>query len=1053
MLDSSFQFELETDSDAHETYDMTLKRDSHWSTSNRRVLVVMQTVDSRDLKRQEMLGDRGTRQAFINCLKYTKKTANQHLKDRELPEYACAVVNFNNYPHLKMDRMRRAEAENVFAARMHKMIQKLKPTHVLVSGDEAFRALYPSIQHPQYKRGWIHTLKSGQHEYKATGTLDFSRLLEKDGERANLLGFWTRHFAYLLLGRNPHDLSHIQPNVKYINTLEKFDQAMALFDKAEHVGVDTETRNLSVLHNKIYTIQFCFSQDESLGYVLAVDHPLCHWTKEERLYIKKGLRKRFAKKTGPMLITFNGMFDLRVIRQCLKIIFIWLKVWEITFGEHLLDENYTELHQVTYMRDDAANDKSKYGGLRPIFCAYGNDFYFRAKFSKEERATTGTVDPADKEFLKYAGMDVLSITAMMHQQIRRASFKRISGKNYKEFFVRHMLQQMSPTAHVLSHMRSDGSLVSRSYIKYLMSNDSPLRKEISRTAGEFRVYKEVKDVNADLVKNSGFKAGSLFSKKVDTWMFRLGKSDHKKKLFIDRLGLEPLALTKTKEPQIDKAFIAHYKDKNKIIGLYGEYQALFKLMSTYVKGFYKKITTNLDAATDDHLRPDYFPIDTGRLASKNPNLQQIPSRGKLAKIIKRMFVARKGQLLVRYDYSAHEVRVWSIIAGDKVLAEAFRAGQKLRQAFIQDPSEENKKAIKAKGDIHILNVLRFFGKLVDKDDPLRDAVKAVVFGVLYGKGADTLGRDTKKGDLDALKAEISKMYDESLTCKDKKRLAEVNRILEELDLKLTVLMEEDRSEYAQGIIDKMFQEFKAGARWTEKMQKMAEEEAMVYSSNGRIRHLYAALVGDRKVVAKQVRRGSNAPVQGLASEIGVSAAHLILETYYKHLPEFKKMLGLDDVPDWDLRVSFSRAVHDANYFSVPYCMVIPFIHILQYQATYGVTERYETEFNMDFTIEPEVEVEVGVQDANTFKWDWSIPSLIRSFEQSLLEGQALNLLEGQPTEILETLTKPWRKVAMRSYLQEHFPLLGVSDLKEQISKGVKTAKIPDENPYLEKEKA
>jgi DNA polymerase I-like protein with 3'-5' exonuclease and polymerase domains len=103
-------------------------------------------------------------------------------------------------------------------------------------------------------------------------------------------------------------------------------------------------------------------------------------------------------------------------------------------------------------------------------------------------------------------------------------------------------------------------------------------------------------------------------------MFRLTKSSHKAKLFFDVMGLEPLSQTATGAPQINKAFIAHYKDRNKIIGLYGEFQALSKLMSTYVRGWFKKLTVNLDAAADHHLRPDYtvWGVVTGRLASFGP---------------------------------------------------------------------------------------------------------------------------------------------------------------------------------------------------------------------------------------------------------------------------------------------------------------------------------------------------------------------------------------------------------------------------------------------------
>jgi hypothetical protein len=747
-----------------------------------------------------------------------------------------------------------------------------------------------------------------------------------------------------------------------------------------------------------------------------------------------------------LLITFNGMFDLRLIRQCLRIPIIWLKVWEIMFGEHDLDENKNALNGITFMIDPHTGKSSTFGGLAPTYSEYGNDHYYKAIFSKKERETTGTTPPTDKGFLEYAATDVVSIVGIYHQQLARSAAQEIAGKNFKRYFERHMLNQMSDTAHQLSHLRQDGSKVERKYLKHMLGADSPLRKELKRSSGELRVHKEVKQANAELVRESGFKAGSLFGSKAATWMFKFSKSEHKQKLFINILGLDALTQTKTGAPQIDKKFIAHYKDKNKIVSLYGELQGLTKLMGTYVKGWYKKLNTSIDAATNDHLSPDYYVIDTGRLASRGPSLQQIPARGKLSKLIKRMFVASKGYLMIRYDYSAHEVRIWSIASGDKVLAEAFQAGQALRQAFIQDPSDANKKAIKEKGDIHILNVLRFFGKLVDKDHPLRDAVKKVVFGVLYGKGAETLGIDTKEGDMGNLKGKISALYEESLVTKDNKRLIEINKQLEALDVQLGALIAEDRTEYAQGIVDKMFTEFKAGARWTEKMQSMAENEYYVYSPIGRVRHLYAAMTQDRKIVSRQVRRGSNAPVQGFASEIGVKASRITLEAYYKHLRFFKQKLGVEK-SDWDLRAFFSRMVHDANYLMVPYEMVVPMIHIMQYQATYGITKAYKDEFNVTFTVEPEIELEFAARDDQSYKWDWSMPNCIQAIKQAVADADELGVLEGTQEDVLQTIFKPWRSKSMRTWLQDQYPLLGVKDLDTQIRSAVK-----DISPLPKKEK-
>lgn len=1036
MLDTRFQFELETEAfQKKEPYNLTLRRDSDWNNSNRRILIVFQTVSGLDLKAEELLGDKTTYTAFKNAYTYSQGIARSYLKDRALPSASLAIANHNAFKHLHLGRAQRKEADQAFADRIRKMIRKLKPTHVLFSGDDAFHSCYPHIEYPQYKRGWIHSLQEGDHKFKATSTVDFARLLDFNGEYANLLGFFCRHLAYLQIGHNPHDLSNIKLSSRYIKDIESFDKLMQRFDNSEVCAIDTETKNLSSLHNKIYTMQFATNHNKEAGYVLAIDHPLGHWSAEERKYIKAQLRKRFAAKKGPLLVTFNGhMFDLRVIRQTLKIPIMWLKVWEIMFGEHELDENASLLNDLSTMVDKNTGKKSTYGGLAPIFCSYGNDHYYTAAFSKSERASAGTVNPSNKDFCEYAAMDVVSILHIREQQIARASHMTIEGRNFKPYFVRHMMSQMSATAHTMSHMRNDGSPVSATEIKRLLSSASPLRQELARTESQLRMYKEVRQANKELLAESGFKAGSLFGSK-ETWIFKMTKPTHKRKLFFDVLQLEALSKTDTGEDAIDKEFINFYKDKNKIVSLYGEHQAISKLLGTYVKNWHKRFRTNLDEATDGCLRADYFLVDTGRLGSKDPNLQQIPSRGKLAKIIKRMFVAPKGYLSIRFDYSAHEVRMWSVAAGDKALAESFRAGQKLRQAFIQDPSDENRKAIKEKGDVHILNVKRFFNKLVDKDHPLRDAVKSVVFGVLYGKGPETLGEDTKKGDLDAMKAKIAALYDESLVSKDKKRIAEINEMLEELDAKLMALYDEDRTEYAQSIIDKMFAEFKAGARWTQKMGKLTEEQYHVYSPNGRVRHLYAAMTGVKSIVATQVRRGSNAPIQGFASEVGNKAARSILEHYYKNLKVFKEQLGITK-SDWDLRVFFQRAVHDALYFSVPYEMVIPFIQILQYQSTYGVTKEYKDEFNIDFTIEPEIEVEVGARDDQSYKWDWSIPNLVGSMKSAVKDAEELGVLEGTQSEVLDMIFKPWKNKECRTYLQENYPLLGIKNLTKQIREAV-----------------
>lgn len=998
MLDASFKFKK-----ADKEWDLILPIDSKWSKSPQRLLVILQSVDGRDLKAGGLGQDKAVAVVLTSAIKYATAYARKHSK---IPSPTLAISNFQSYRHLHLkDRQAISEAFSDFRSRTLALIAKLNPTHILFSGD--LNLLYP-MANANNKNGWVHKIDNRS----VTSTLDLARLLEKDGQYANLLGFWCRHLANLLIGKNPFDLSHVKAKPVLVNTIKKFDKLMELWDGSKEVAVDTETKNLSVLHNAIYTIQFAFDGDPTRGFVLPIDHPhdANPFDKKERNYIKRELQKRFGAPKGPLLLTFNGMFDLRIIRRALKLDIIYLDVWEMTAGEHLLDENISSL----------ASLGIKMGGLAAIYCSYGNDHYLRedTAFSKEDRNTTGSLDPADEGFLEYAATDVVSLLAMKEMQIKRSSYEDLSGASYEKYFIRHMIYQMSATAHQLSHLRESGSMIDIKYLRNLMKPDSSLSKVLDELQEEFKTLPPVQRANQELLDSSGFKANSLFGGSTGTqWMFSFTKPPHKAKLFFEVLGLEPVSKTKLGAPAVDKDFINHYKDRNYIVSMFGSFQEASKLLSTYVTGWYKRLRKEIDGSTDSHLRADFkfFDVDTGRLASGNPNLQNIPARGKLAKVIKEMFITPDGQMLIRFDYSAHEVRGWSIVSGDEVLAGAFKAGQALRQKWIKTPTEEIKSELKKKGDLHIQNVYRFFHKWVEKSDPLREAIKGVVFGVIYGKGAATLGHDTKRAELDTIKDKIATAY----KSKDTKGLKELERQFNEL-------LDEDRTEYAQGIVDKMFSEFERGHKWILKMQEMAQKRYYVFSPIGRIRHLYAAMTQDKRIVARQVRRGMNAPIQGFASEIAIKASRLTTVMFYTHAPVIAEMLNEDQ------RFTFkaNRVVHDASYFTVPFEMVIPFIHILQWTSTYGVAQEYEKQFGLKFTVEPEIEMEIGVKDTLSYKWDWSLPHLKANLEKSVDDGIASGLYSESREEILKKIFAPWRNKKVLKYLDTHFPLLNVSLIKE-----------------------
>lgn len=997
MLDKSIRFE-----EISQAYPLDLRLDADWKTADRRLLVILQSVPAEDLKEETL----ASTPSLVNCIKYARSLAKVR---SSTDHFSFAVTNHYNRKHLNLKGQAYSSAEAEFRVRTLRLIEKFNPTHILFSG--TLSKIYPEVLNADNKNGWVHDL----HGRKVVSTLDFGRLMEKQGAMANLLGFWCRHLSNLMAGSLPFSLAHIVTQPKLVDTISKFDKVMSHYDRAKLIALDTETKNLTTQLNAIYTIQFAFDHSPLVGYVIPVDHPHQDnpFDLEERAYIKREIGKRMASDTGQTFVTFNGTFDMYVCRAALDVEYIPNRIWEIMAGEHLLDENVSTM----------ASLGIKMGGLAAVYCSYGNDSYLNAdkmKFSKAERNTTGSTSPRDPDFLRYGATDVVSILHMREAQIYLASLQSIGRENYRDPFIRHMTYQMSDTVHQLSHLRAGGSLINKAYLRKLLAPDSILAKAISDLDIEFRSFKEVRQANDELLKESGFKAGSLFGGGAKSkWTFSFTKAAHKIKLFLDICGFEAISKTETGQPAIDKKFIERYQGRSFLVEKFGEFQASSKLLSTYVKGWARKLREDLDSRLDDHLRAAYtfFNVDTGRLASMDPNLQNVPARGKLAKIIKEMFITRDGHLMIRFDYSAHEVRGWSIVSGDMALAEAFRAGQRLRQQLIKKPTDDIRKALKQKGDLHIANVFRFWGKWVEKSDPLRDAVKAVIFGLIYGKSARTLGDDMKKTDLEALKAKIA----EAFKAGDAKAEAQCIKHFE-------ALLEEDWTDKAQEVIDKVFTEFKGGHKWIQRMQQLATEKFYVFSPIGRIRHLFAAITGDKRIVSKQVRRGMNAPIQGFASEQGVKASRLIMRSYYGLRPRLMKILGIIKAP----KITFNRIVHDALYLTIPYSMVIPFIHIMQWEATYGIAQAYEREFGLKFTVEPEIELEVGYKDTASLKWDFELPNLVKIIAASVEGGIKEGFLTGKKEAIMEEILAPWVNSKSRALLNSKFPLLGV-DLEAEIA--------------------
>ncbi len=149
------------------------------------------------------------------------------------------------------------------------------------------------------------------------------------------------------------------------------------------------------------------------------------------------------------------------------------------------------------------------------------------------------------------------------------------------------------------------------------------------------------------------------------------------------------------------------KNQHPIVPLILRQRELAKLKSTYLDGMLPLI----DSKKKIHTIFKQTVTSTGRLSSTEPNLQNIPIRKSDGKLIRKMFVASEGNVLVCADYSQIELRLMAQFSGDKTMIDAFNNNI----------------------DIHRTTASKVFGVPIEMvTDEMRRQSKAVNFGIIYG---------------------------------------------------------------------------------------------------------------------------------------------------------------------------------------------------------------------------------------------------------------------------------------------------------------------------------
>ncbi|KFC20642.1 DNA polymerase I [Chryseobacterium sp. FH1] len=190
-------------------------------------------------------------------------------------------------------------------------------------------------------------------------------------------------------------------------------------------------------------------------------------------------------------------------------------------------------------------------------------------------------------------------------------------------------------------------------------------------------------------------------------------------ILFDKMQLDPKAKkTKTGQYATSEDVLQKLSSKHEIIASILEYRTLQKLKSTYVDALPSQIDKK-----DERVHTTFAQTvaATGRLASVNPNLQNIPIRTLRGQQIRGAFVADEGKKIISADYSQIELRLIAEISGEQNMIAAFQNNE----------------------DIHVSTAAKLFDiPLEEVTKTQRGQAKTVNFGIIYGQGAFALAEQT-----------------------------------------------------------------------------------------------------------------------------------------------------------------------------------------------------------------------------------------------------------------------------------------------------------------------
>src|SRR3989344_89009 len=460
-----------------------------------------------------------------------------------------------------------------------------------------------------------------------------------------------------------------EPEAKEISeknafSIEKFHYKMVLTEKelmevchqlkaADSFALDTETTSLNAMDAELVGLSFSVKKREAVYIPVAHEYEGApeQLTREHVLEVLKPIIER--KKS--VIIGQNLKYDYKILKQ------YGIELEVGTLYDTML-ESY--VLNTTSLRHDLETLAEDY--LQRKLTSY--------KVVTHNIKSKNFAHVPLKEATEYAAEDA-EVALELHQTLMHSL--------EKDSDLLQVLEKIElPLMPVLARMEYQGVLVD---VEKLNAQSQSIKKRLKKLEDE--IYKQ---------------AGSVFN---------ISSSKQLQTILFEHLKLPVIKKTPTGQPSTAESVLQELAHEHEFPLHILEFRSLSKLKTTYTDRLPKEVNAKTGRI---HTSYRQAVTVTGRLASQNPNLQNIPIRTEEGRNIRQAFIAAPGYQLMSADYSQVELRIKASLSNDKNLIKAFEEGL----------------------DIHRATASEVFGMSYERVTPeQRRHAKAVNFGLLYGTSA------------------------------------------------------------------------------------------------------------------------------------------------------------------------------------------------------------------------------------------------------------------------------------------------------------------------------